>query len=392
VLDLSRTLAAVFPQVLLWESGPGEFLVLASMQTEPLCNAPLLARFNTPQAQRLFGRIAWDCSQPLSLMTIDGSELLAGTPESGRIATAANPHFDFGLPLEVARWDDKTGALVQRLSGCARAALDRIPAVDARSDMEQRVADVAEQRQLITQFPDHFWAYRKSLRERLQQRPRSVIQQMKHELHPEDARRQDYLESLGEAATVSAPSPDQLHAVAEFAEPFDPLVSPFLHRELAQLWARASTSSPAAELHHWLHAAYFSPGYDRSVRDATAALTLLIEHPESMPDAARRWDHINALLETLKHRWTLRSQNQSRSRFDASDISATMLVAQRGLNELRSNADAAGIDPQWASTRAQVLERTFIRALRSHHAELTRQEQSLRRQQTALEASRAVSQ
>ena len=363
LLDVTRTLSSVFPQVLLWESTPGEFLLLASASEQPLCDAGLAARFETPQARRLLARIGWDCSLPLGLATITSEELLTANADRGDVSTVANAAADYALPCEVARWGTKSTDLLRMISGLVREAQERLPEGEFRQSLRQRLSDVAEQRNLMARFPDHYWAYRKTLRERLQDRPRSVIVQMTHELHPDDERRRDYLEALGAAATVKTPSEEQLAEVAAFAEPFDPLVSPFLPRKVAQLSARATPRRTDVELQHWLHSVYYSPSYDRSIRDATAALGLLLDHPESMPDATRRWDHIHALLEVLKERWTLRSQQTTSNRFEAADISETMDVAARGLAYLEAEADTAGVDADWVAARSRVLDRTFVRAL-----------------------------
>jgi hypothetical protein len=387
VLDLTRTLSAVFPQVLIWESSPGELLMLATASERPLIEEPLLERIQSPQSRRALGQMGWDCSLPLSLVTVKGDELLAANPEGGTAMSAANLHTEFAWPVEISRWAFKGAEIQALLTPLAQPALARLPDSPERNAIQQRLADVQEQRSLVTRFPDHYWAYRKVLRERLQERPRSVIQQMKHELHPDDERRKEYLAALGAAATAGAPSREQLQQVADFAAPFDPLVSPFLHREVAHLAERARPDDRALALEHWLHAVYFSPAFDRSIRDATAALRLLVEHPELIADPARRWDHLNSLLEVLKERWHTRSQQANLSRFESADVSETITAASAALDELRRSAATAGIDAEWAELRCRVIDRTLVRALRSHHAQQVVRQQELARQQAAREQS-----
>ncbi|MCA9054174.1 MAG: hypothetical protein KDA75_10080, partial [Planctomycetaceae bacterium] len=387
LLDLTQTLAAVFPQVVVWESAPGELLLLASPQSTAPFDEKMLGRFELPQARRLLGQIGWDCSLPLSLLTVTGAELQASGQTSGRPSTAAAARAEFDLPVEIVRWGRKTAELERALLPMAKTALARCPESSERTSLQQRLADVGEQRKVIAEFPDHYWAYRKTLRERLQERPRAVIQQLSHELHPEDQKRQDYLEALGAAATSGHPTPEQLERVALYAEPFDPLVTPFAHREIARLFEQLETRLPQAELQHWLHSVYFSPGFDRSVRGATAAIELLLDHPEAMEDPLRRWDHLNALLEILKERWTLRSQQSAVSRFEAADVAETLNTAHRALDALHETAAAAGVDPEWADVRCRVLERTLIRALRSHHATQVVKLKAIEQKQAAREQS-----
>jgi hypothetical protein len=386
LLDLVRTVSAVFPQVLVWESAPGELLVLATKSDQPLVDDSLLDRFQSPQVRRTLGRMGWDCSLPLSLVTVRGEDLLQASA-AGTTAIPARAHCEFAWPVEIARWGPKSAEIQQLLTPVAQTALGRLPESRERTAIQQRLADVQEQRSLVTRFPDHYWAYRKVLRERLQERPRATIKKLSHELHPDDERRKEYLAALGDAATTATPSLAQLQSVASFTEPFDPLVSPFLHREVALLLGKAGPDAAPAELEQWLHSVYFSPGFDRSIRDATSALTLLVQHPETMDDAARRWDHLNALLEVLKERWALRSQQTTLSKYEASDVGETIDAAANALAYLQAHAGDAGIDPEWAELRCRVLERTLVRALRSHHAQQVAKQQALARQQAAREQS-----
>lgn len=387
VLDLARTLAAVFPQVWIWESAPGELLFLATASEQPLMNEILLDRFQAPHVRRVLGQAGWDCCLPLSLVTVPATELLRAHPAEGTTATLSRAHCEWSWPVETARWAPKGQELQQLLTPVAQGTLARLPESSARMAMQQRLADVQEQRSLITRFPDHYWAYRRVLRERLQERPRTTIQQMQYELHPDDERRKAYLTALGAAATAETPTLDQLARVAAFAQPFDPLVSPFLSREVAHLCARLERPSAATELTHWLRAVYFSPGYDQSILDATSALQLLLAHPEALQDPAGRWDQMNSLLEVLKERWVLRSQPASKSRFDAADVSATIEAAQAALDWMERHADESGLDPEWVRLRCRVLDRTLVRALRSHHAQQVARQQEATRQQAARQQS-----
>lgn len=389
VRDAVRTLSAVFPQVLVWESVPGELLILASVSERPLVEEGLLARCSTPHMRRVLARIGWDWSLPLSLFVVQG-EGVPALARSGTTVTPANARFDLGLPGEIARWGAKNQELQAAFRPVAAAAVALLPESAARSDLEQRLADVGEQRALITRFPDHYWAYRRLLKERLQARPRVDLLQVGLELHPEDERRKDYLKTLGAVATQEAPAVEEVDRLTSFAEPYDPLVAPFVPGEAARLYARCPQQSPARELRERLRAVYFGPGFDRSVRDATAALALLLDEPEALPDTERRWDHVNALLEILKERWTLRSQQSLPSRYEPADAAEALAVAKRAVEFLQAQASAAGVDPEWAGARGRVVDRTLIRALRTYHAEQSAKLKRLEREQAAQHSSNVV--
>jgi hypothetical protein len=370
---LVRTVSAAFPQVILWESSPGELLVLASRSTDPLVNNGLPARFEAAHVRRVMAGIGWDWTLPLSLVAVQPKDVTALAADHVP-ATIGDPCLAYELPVEIARWAPKSEEIRELLNPVATPVFTWLPESADVAPLKQRLADANEQRQLLARFPDHFWAYRKVLKERLQERPRSTIVPVKyegiqHEMHPEDVRRQRYLESLGAAATQDHPDLESLRDVARFSAPFDPLVTPFIDGEIARLYARSQPRDVNAELAHWLKSTYFRPGFDRSVRDSVAALEILTSAKPLKLSPTARWDHVNALLEMLKERWNLRSQNQELSPFDPVDASAALEVSKTGIAYLRTHAVAAGIDPEWAELRCRVLDRTLVRRLRSFQSQ-----------------------
>ncbi|MEZ6068118.1 MAG: hypothetical protein R3B90_20935 [Planctomycetaceae bacterium] len=384
VRDILRTLEAVFPQVVVWESSPGELLVLATLDSRPLVNDGLLARFNTPHVRRLMARIGWDWSLPLSLVAVKPEQLSSMLAGSAAPATISDPHLTYSLPVEVNRWAPKAEQLRSLLNPVATPVFTWLEASPELDDLKKRLADANEQRELINRYPDHFWAYRKVLRERLQERPRATIVPVKHEgiqreLHPEDVRRKEYLAALGAAATRKQPSLESLREVAGYFAPFDPLVTPFLDGEVARLYARNEHRDYDAELAHWLRSTYFRPGFDRSVGDTIEALEILTSNADLQMSATQRWDHVNSLLEILKVRWGVRRQVETVSQFDTADATKALAVAKAGIAYLSNTAADAGIDPEWAELRSRVLERTLVRALRNYQnqqsAQLLRQRQ-----------------
>lgn len=373
VRDAARTLAAVFPQVMLWESAPGEVLLIATRSEQTLVKDDLLDRLGSPHARRVLAQIDWDWTMPLSFMASKPDTLRESLTVDGRTNNSTTARAACRLPSEVARWGNKWQEVRQLIQPHATPVvswLDPSPEVEA---VHKRLADIAEQRTLINTLPDHYWAYRNTLRERLQDRPRTKIVQVAHEglkreLDPEDERRKEYLKALGHAATDKTPTKKTLEEVTQFLAPYDPLVAPFLPGELARLYERSEPRDPRMELRLWLRSVYYAPPFDRSVRGAVAALNLMLEEPEAAGDASLRWDHANALLEILKQRWIARSSAAQGSRFDPVDARETIAAANRALEMLRTTASEAGIDPAWCDARCQVLERTLVRPLRTHQA------------------------
>jgi hypothetical protein len=154
-------------------------------------------------------------------------------------------------------------------------------------------------------------------------------------------------------------------------EPYDPLVSDFVHHEAALLLSRAAVADPRAELEHRLHTIYFNTGNDRSVRNVTEALALVLDHPEAAGDPLDRWDQANALLEVLKHRWALRAAESEASQYAQSDAEQTLAAAQRALRTMDELAPQLPVDPDDWQARRDVLERQLLRPLRTYRARHT---------------------
>jgi hypothetical protein len=203
--------------------------------------------------------------------------------------------------------------------------------------------------------------------------------------HPDDKRRLDYFATLGDAVQERPPRVEAIRRLGDFAQPYDPLVSYFLHQEAAELYARAADRDPAAELHHRLHAVYFASGNDRSVRNVTAALTLLVEYPEAVPDSTERFDHLNALLQVLKQRWEARGAvSPDSSRVVLNDIEKSITAIETSLTAMDTLA-AAGVSPTAWQARRTLLDRDLVRPLRTyrtrllpHHFRLESRTQALR--------------
>ena len=366
--NMAATLSAVFTQVRMLESAPGELLLLACADDGPTIDAGLANRAEAPQVRRLMSQAGWDWSVLLGLAAVNDDATAEVAAKSTHANRAADGRTAFAMAPEVARWGPKLDEIRELLTARSSPMLTWIGECTEADDVSKRLADVKEQRRVINECPEQFWEYRKSLKERLQNRPRSMIVPVSHEglkrrLHPEDERRKQYLVALGNAARQSQPDLQSIRRVAGFVEPYDPLVSFFAHHEAAHLLARAARPDRQAELAHRLHTVYYGAGTDRSVRNVADSLTLLIDAPDSVDSPQARWDHINALLEVLRHRWSERLPAREKSRYAAADIDESLQASRRALRVMDGLAAELQIDSTTWRHRRDLLERELVQRL-----------------------------
>jgi hypothetical protein len=190
-------------------------------------------------------------------------------------------------------------------------------------------------------------------------------------LHPEDQRRLDYFEALGDVAKQGRPPVEQIERVAEFTQPYDPLMSYFAHHEVARLYAKSAAQGSFAELSHRLHGIYYADPRDRSVRDVAQALMLLVDHRDAVASPEQRYDHINALLEQLKNRWTLRGTGEAGSaEVVLNDVQKSVAALEAAVAEMdRLSQQIALQSDEWPARRT-ALERALTRPLRTYQSRL----------------------
>ena len=373
--DMLATLQSVFRQVAAFESAPGELLLIASRSEAPLVDAEIIHRCEALHVRRVMSQLGWDWSVLLALTALDAAQIREiAADEQAVVHSAASGRFAFALSPEVMRAGPKLKEIRTLLAGRNSRMLAWLGDADEIHEIAERLADVTEQQRVIQENPDGVWAYRKTIKQRLQDRPRTAIVQVAHEglqrkLHPEDQRRKDYLVALGAAATDPDPPRDAIDAVVDFVEPYDPLVSYFAHHEAARLLARSTAADPRAELEHRLHTIYFNAAYDRSVRNVVAALEIVLDHPETAGAPLERWDLMNSLLEVLKQRWSIRVQLGDVSRYADSDAEQTLATAQRALETMRELAAELPGGQGNAQARLTLLERQLVRPLRTYRAQ-----------------------
>jgi hypothetical protein len=367
------TLKDVFGEVAAIEAGGGDLVVLATNSPRGLCRPELLKRFQAPQVGRTFAHIGWDWSVALNLGAYSGKgceELSQGSP----LNTALNGLFAYGLPQETMRWGPKREELLKAFSSHT-GRIAEWPNVDG-NDLEllRRLSDVMMQHNLMTTYPDQPWAYRKAVREELRKHPHTVIEEAgdgyDRQLHPVDQRRLNYLAALGHAAQAQRPAPEKLRELDEFAEPYDPVLTYFVHHELAALYGRASSLDPATQLRHRLYTVYYGDASDRSIRDVVEALNLLVTNPQSLA-TAERWDHMNALLHFLKLRWANRGLAKPPSaQIMLNDSERSISAAESTLSEMERLRSVVGVSESDWQARREVIERSLVRPLRSYQSDL----------------------
>ena len=407
-----KSLRQAFQHTIAIETAAGEFLLFGANSDDVFIPGELAARLETPHVLRILGRSALDWSALLNQPAFDHEALGEICEESSRNANSTlNGLLGSITPLEVMRWGNKQQEIQEILmtTRLSKAPFWTQPASgqpnlleneiqlsrrsrlvewlgDSRVSLEllRRLNEVTAQQKLIHENPDsHWWEYRNTLRRQLQDRPRTVVQQVKAidekpTLHPEDIRRRDYFVALGNAVNLKkTPTREEIAAVETFLEPNDPLLSYFARQEIADLLARCNEDA-ARELVYRLHVIYFAPTRDASVRNVAGALETAVKHPEAIPDASVRFDVLNGLIQTLRTRWETRQFiTQTSTKKVLEDVDQSLIAVEKGVAALDELASAAGVSQTDWQNRRQVIERLMLRPLRSYRAEVkSRQDRS----------------
>ena len=150
------------------------------------------------------------------------------------------------------------------------------------AEVRERLADVRRGQQLLGQAGDGFRAYRRAVDKQVVDRPRFVFESESGQVgirrlrHPIDRRRLQYLKTLAIVERLPQPSERQIGSISAFAVPFDPLLSEFVHREVAVLWSKCPVVDRREELLHQLHAVYFGVISNHRIGDVHGAIESLL--------------------------------------------------------------------------------------------------------------------
>jgi hypothetical protein len=362
VMVSMSTVQAVFRSSVLVAVGGGRVLILAT-NAEALVDRPgLIGRLQGPHVRAALAEIGWDWANVLQLP----ARLPASSVDSLALNHVGNGWLAARLPAA-----SLSGGLVHDASVKGSMQPVRTLLSLARienewvAEVRERLADVLKGRKLLGRGADGIRAYRKSVDKQIVSRPRFVFrsdseQGIRRLRHPVDRRRRQFLKVLASVEAAKRPSDDQIRRVVAFGRPFDPLLSEFIHREAAALWARQSGDSRREELRHRLHAVYFGTQAVSGVDDVHQAIEVLLTVRPSEGEAAMDWDHCNALLEVLKQRWSSRSSH----RLGTDEARLSIELVGRVMDRMDSLIERdSSLGRHWAERR-EVVDRGLIDPLR----------------------------
>ena len=371
------TWQSVFSQVAAIEIAPGKLLLIATNSPAGIIRPGMVERLQRPNVRYALAQTGWDWSTPLrlSIYTDEGLSTAFGTTR-GQVSDVSTSRLTCLLPWEIMRWDNKYAAIMEKLGPVAQTMQFTIGPDAYAKTVSNRLAELTQQQELIHEHPDEYWYYRRAVKERLKQTPQAELVQVKgeeplHELQESEKRRVDYFTTLGNAARQKKPGPADLLAIEEFAAPHDPLISLFLHQELAELATRNREENFEIELRHRLHRIYFTSSSDQAVRNVVASIELICTHPEAIPSDADRADQLDALLQVLHDRWHNRGEKSPGStKIVLNDIEKSISAIDNAFAELANLNDARGYTTEQWQARRLALEKSLLRPLQAYRTTL----------------------
>jgi hypothetical protein len=418
----------VFAEVQLIACAPGDYLLLATNSSQGLVRPEFTQRLQSSQAKRCLARTGWDWPLLLNLPAFDQHALQEFVADSAALTTSMkinsirNGWLGQVIPFDTVRWGEKQREVAQLFTKKRESEpfypvtlppaektqqpndeqltdADERPMFPASGPVQRRQGRLIEwigeagqdaglvrrlgetviMQNVVADNPETWWwEYRKALKKQMQSASVAKVQQVSFTadglsagVQPDDEFRQAYLEALGTAVSASTPSRKAAKALDDCSEPYDPLITLFLHHEAAEVYARLRPQAPQEELRHRLHTIYFAPTTDRSVRNVNEALGLVTKEPASCADVYTRWDTINSLLDILTSRWERKSNGGIKSaRVTLQDVESSLKIAEAAFAVLESNVTAAGLSTAAWDSRSEVLQQTLLRPLRSYRLTL----------------------
>lgn len=360
-----QSMQQAFRDVMIVEAAAGEFLCLGTNSSKGLLRDRLTRRLQQMHVRKLLAESGFDWAAILNLPAVESSGLAEFSGAAGLVINAsASSLMPLGLPREVMRWGAKNVELARALEPVGGRLLNWLGDEASQPDLLRRLSELKAQQDLMNRYSSQFWAYRASVRDQVSNRPRSQIQPVAlgepKRMHPEDLRRLSYFEALGQA--VRSKSREDIALLDLFEQPYDPLLTYFLHQEAAELHRYSPQRDPTAELQHRLHTTWFSSPRDASLKNVVAALELLRDHPEAEPDPEQRWDDFNALLQALQLRWQARSGvKPSTPRAGIADIDQSLAAVEKTVRVMEQLTREAGIPYELWEKRREALDRTLVR-------------------------------
>lgn len=371
-----NTWQTAFADVSAFRIAPGTLLLIGTNSPQRAIHDGFVERLQRSHVRSVLSESGFDWTTPLQLIVYTSRQLNAAFGKDDRVHRIENALIACTLPREVLRWGEKYSATVRRLAAHGVTA-HSIAGPDAQTpELLTRLDEVNRQRTLVHDYPDKYWAYRKAVKDRIRKTPRSELIQVKgeeplHELHSDDQRRLDYFKALGRAAKSEAPTADSLAEVADYAAPYDPLITPFLHEEVAELASRAAGRHAAVELQHRLQRVYFTSAADTAVRNVITAIHLVCDHESLIPEAASRADQLDALLQVLHNRWHNRGDiSPESSQIVMNDIELSIDAAESALQLLKTLTPDRGFSSEQFDARRLALQKSLVGPLRTYRSML----------------------
>lgn len=372
-----ETWQSVFSEVAAIEIAPGKLLLVATNSPAGIIRPGIVERLQRPNVRFALAQTGWDWSTPLRLSVYTDQGLTTAFGQArGQVSSVPTNRLTCLLPWEVMRWGNKYTAIMEKLGPVAQTLQFTIGPDAYETAVSNRLAELTEQQELIHDHPDEYWYYRRAVKERLKKTPQAELVQVKgeeplHQLHENEKRRVDYFTALGAAAKQKKPGPDALFAIEEFAAPHDPLISLFLHQELAELATRNRDENFEIELQHRLHRIYFTASNDQAVRNVVAAIEILCQYPEAIPDDVDRADQLDALLQVLHDRWHNRGEmSPGSSKIVLNDIEQSVSAIDKAFESLAQLNDVRGYSAEQWQARRLALEKSLLRPLQAYRTTL----------------------
>ncbi|MCA9017227.1 MAG: hypothetical protein KDA77_17980, partial [Planctomycetaceae bacterium] len=375
---IAQTFLSEFKQVMALEIANGETLFLATNSELGFIRENLIDRIQAPQVRSTLAQVGWDWSVLLNLAAYSADALHQMTLDvKTSVNNTSTGTFAFTLPYEMMRWGPKRQEVQQMISRQDRTGR-LINWMHKEKDdpiVLRRLSEVTAQNRLMAQYPDQYWKYRKPAKDQITENPRSLIKQVAAEglakddyIHNEDKRRMLYFKALSDAMEKADPAVELISRVVRFTSTYDPMISYFMHDEVAELYKKSKSAPPILEFAHRLHAVNYGAGSDRAINSVVRAIELAATNPEMFPSKAQQWDHLNGLLQALKTRWDNRSQAPPVSSKQAlHDIELSISAIELAFDTMADIHTEVGISAEGWRLRKLVLDRTLVRPLETYH-------------------------
>ena len=375
---VAQTFLSEFKQVMALEIANGETLFLGTNSNQGFIRENLIDRIQAPQVRRTLAQVGWDWSVLLNLAAYSADALYQMTLDvKTSINNTSTGTFAFTLPYEMMRWGPKRREVQLMISKKDRTGRLINWMHNEKDDpiVLRRLSEVTAQNKLMAQYPDQYWKYRKPAKEQITENPRSLIKQVAAEglakddyIHDEDKRRMLYFKALSDAMEKADPPVELISRVVRFTSTYDPMISYFMHDEVAELYKKSKSAPPELEFAHRLHAVNYGAGSDRAINSVVRAIELAATKPELFISKDQQWDHLNGLLQALKTRWDNRSQARPvTSKQALHDIQLSISAIEAAFETMADIHADAGISEEDWRLRKLVLDRTLVRPLETYH-------------------------